>query len=98
MQGLAPATPILLLSVSPRSNDRPQGLKLLAGPLLIGVDGTPGGIAPSACFIPGYRGVPFDLVLSLGFRPGLVQGLFFLVEFSDFLLVDSVVLSARLGH
>src|ERR1700687_3231272 len=52
VQGLAPAAPVLLLSVSPRSNDRPQGLKFLAGPLLVGVDSTPGGVAPGTCFVP----------------------------------------------
>src|SRR6266704_408282 len=45
VQGLAPAAPVLLLSVSPRSNDRPQGLKLFARPLFVSVDGTSGGVA-----------------------------------------------------
>src|SRR6266481_6214774 len=53
VQGLAPATPVLLLSVSPRSNDRPQSLKLFARPLFVSVDGTSGGVAPRACFVPG---------------------------------------------
>src|SRR5882762_8512000 len=53
VQGLAPAAPVLLLSVSPRSNDRPQSLKLFARPLFVSVDGTSGGVAPRACFVPG---------------------------------------------
>src|SRR5216684_9233000 len=68
VQGLAPAAPILLLSISPRSNDRPQGLKFLAGPFLEGVDGTPGGIAPGARFVPSGRVVTFGLVLRFTFR------------------------------
>src|SRR6266850_3149906 len=53
VQGLAPAAPVLLLPVSPRSNDRPQSLKLFARPLFVSVDGTSGGVAPGACFVPG---------------------------------------------
>src|SRR5260370_7431349 len=35
VHALAPAAPIFLLSSSPPSNDRPQGLKFLAGPFLV---------------------------------------------------------------
>src|SRR5260370_41517615 len=52
VQGLAPATPVLLLSISPSSNDRPQALKFLAGPLLVGVDGTPAALPPATRFVP----------------------------------------------
>src|SRR5216683_5624006 len=98
VQGLAPAAPVLLLSVSPRSNDRPQGLKFLAGPFLVGVDGTPGGIAPGACFVPGCLVIPVGLIFSLGFPQGFIQSLFFLDEFSDLLRVDAVDQPAFLGH
>src|SRR5258708_28684328 len=43
-----------------RSNDRPQGLKFLAGPFLVGVDGTPGGVAPGTCYVPGVPSTPTD--------------------------------------
>src|SRR5216684_4564671 len=68
VQGLAPATPVLLLSVWPGWNDQPRGLKFLAGPLLVSVDGTPGGIAPGARFISGCLVVTFGLVLRFTFR------------------------------
>src|SRR5260370_33280268 len=96
VQGLAPAAPLLLLSVSPRSNDRPQGLKFLAGPLLVGVDGTPRGIAPGACFVPSCRVVALSLVLRHCFSQGFVQGLFFFDEFSHFLCVNPIDQSAFL--
>jgi len=54
------------------------------------VDCTAGGIAPSAHFIPGCLVVSSGLILGLSFRQSLVQSLFFLDEFSDFLGVDSV--------
>ena len=98
VQGLTPASPVLLLSVSPSSNDRPQGLELLTGPLLVGVDCTAGGIAPGARFIPGCLVVSSGLILGLSFRQSLVQGLFFLDEFSDFLGVDPIDQAALLGH
>src|SRR5216684_7099307 len=98
VQGLAPATPVLLLSISPSSNDRPQGLKFLAGPLLVGVDGTPGGVAPGTCFVPGCLVIPVGLIFSLGFPQGFIQSLFFLDEFSDLLSVNAVHQAAFLGH
>src|SRR5208282_497853 len=42
--------------------------------------------------------MPFGLVLSLSNRQGVVQGLLFLDEFSDFVGVDSADQPALLGH
>ena len=98
VQGLAPTTPVLVLSISPSLNDRPQGLKLLAEVFLMGVDLASNGIALCACFIPGCRIVSFGLILRLGFRKGIVQGPFFGDEFSNSLRVDATDHAALLRH
>src|SRR5260370_25550505 len=98
MQGLAPASPVLHFPVSPGSNDRPQGLKLLARSLFLGVDRTAGCIALCACFVPRFRIVSSGLVLSLSDAEGCAYGLLLGDEFSHFARVDPIHQAALLGH
>src|SRR5690349_21270836 len=98
MQGLAPAAPVLFLPFSPRPNDRPQGLKFLARPVLISMDGTSCGVAPDACVVLGSLVVPVGLIFSLRFRQSLIQSLFFLDEVCDLLSIDAANQPALLGH
>src|SRR5690242_16047230 len=98
VQGLAPASPVMLLAFSPGLNQRPQGLKFLAEMFSMGTDFASRGVAPSASLVPRGRIVAFGLVLLFGFQQGLIQGLLFGDQFRDFIRVYACDQAAPLEH